>query len=296
MRILVAFTLALSTLSISSSVASAGLKVRYFKGQPTFVSAMPSSVVEVAAPAEVKGSRVGIGVAAFNLGERPKSLGYENISIRTLGGAGLRLIPYGELRHDARVRAGWETFFTALATGLNAYAASRAGYGHVGQYHFYNPVAGELAIDRAAYENAAMLNSVMEELDATMAKLDGVLRTTTIDPRTAFAGAVVFDLPRGIGIKDLIVTVTFAGDVHSVPLDGSAQDLEQASSSDIQLNNRADNFRPGYPTPTPPAPPITTPAALPALEPVTSPAAAPPENPKCGLVPQRDGSLLVVRC
>ena len=225
MRILVAFTLALSTLSISPSVASAGVKVRYFKGQPTFVSAMPSSVVEIAAPAEVKGGEVGIGVAAFNLGERPKSLGYENISVRTMTGADLRLIPYEELKHRARVRAGWETFFASLAVGLNAYAASREGYGHAAQYHYYNPVAGELAIDRAAYQNAAMLNSVTAELDATLAKIDGVLRTTTIDPRTAFAGAVVFDLPKGVAIKDLIVKVNFAGDVHSVPLDGSAQDL-----------------------------------------------------------------------
>lgn len=242
-------------------------------------------MVEIAAPAQTKSGQVGIGVAAFNLGQRPHSLGYENISVRTVAGATLRMIPYEELQHKARVRAGWATFFTVLGTGLNTYAASRQGYGYVGPYRFYSPVAGEMAMDRAASENAAMLNSVTAQLDATLAKLDaGVLRTTTIDPGTPFGGAVVFDLPKGVALKDLIVTVTFAGDAHSVPLDASAPELEQASSTDVRLSNRQSDV------------PQDNPAGVSTSTETQPPAEPPPPNPKCGMVPQRDGAIKLVPC
>lgn len=265
-------------LALSTTGANAAVKIRYVSGQPTFVSAQPGSVVELAAPEATRERRIGLGVAVFNNGQQPFTLGYENVSVRTSAGAPVPLVTYEQLQHQAKVRAGWATFFGALAAGLNTYGASQQGYGRVGRITFDSPIARQYALDRADAQNAALFTSISQRLDATLAGLNAsVLRTTTIDPGTTFGGLVAFDLPKGLTLRDLIITVSFGGDTHEITMDPSAR-LEAASSADLRPQ------APAQAAAMPLAAPIQAPAS-PTV--VASPApAAPPPTPSAPLVTQ----------
>lgn len=263
-------------LALCTTGANAAVKIRYLSGQPTFVSAQPGSVVELAAPEATKARRIGLGVAVFNNGQQPITLGYENVSVRTSAGAPVPLITYEQLQHQAKVRAGWATFFGALAAGLNSYGASREGYGRVGNITFDSPIARQYALDRADAQNAALFTSISQRLDATLANLNAsVLRTTTIDPGTTFGGLVAFDLPKGLTLRDLIITVSFGGDTHEITMDPNAR-FEAASSADLRPSI------PAQATAMPIAPPAQA-AATPTF--VAAPApAAPPQPPPAARV------------
>jgi hypothetical protein len=246
----------LACLAMIGASAEAGVKVRFFKGQPTFVSVQHSSVVEVAAPLGGR-SQVPIGIMALNGGASPVSLGYENVSVRTRAGQSLKLVTYEDLQHQARVRAGWATFFAVLAAGANGYVAERSSYGYVGGYRFRDPVAAQIGLDRATAQNAAMMGSIEQALAAKMAQLDGqVLRTTTIDPYSAEGGAVYVALPHGVAVSDLVVTVEFAGDVHEITL-SDASSMQQASEADVTLAGPPG--APAAPSPMMPSDPTAAP-------------------------------------
>jgi hypothetical protein len=235
---------------------------------------------------------VSLKVAAFNLSNEPQSLGYENISLRTDAGVPVRLVSYDELQHIARVHAGWNTFFVVLASGLNSFAANQSAYGYAGRYRYYSPIAGQMAQDRASVENQAMLTSVTDKLNATMSELDSkILRTTTIDPGTSFAGVVVFELPKGVSVDQLVATVSFGEDAHVVPLNASAQALGQASQYDL-IPHR-DELASAPPPPQPPfapAPQYIQAATVAPPDPVQSPRSS------CGVIPQRNGTVRLVPC
>ena len=270
--------------------ANAGVKVRYFKGQPTFISTMPASAVEVAAPTANKDRRVWIAVVALNFAKEPASLGYENITVHTAGGQPAKLITYEELQHQARVRAGWATFFSGVAAGLNSYSAARyGGSGRFGGYSYYSPVAAQIALDRADAQNTALFTSIAQALDSTLAKLDGtVLRTTTIDPNASFGGFVAFDLPKGTSAKDMIVSVTFNGETHEVPLDNSTGTLQQATAADMIVPGTGTAAAP----PSTPAPQASAAAyALSAERPPAPPARR--AAPRCGAIPTAGGVKLI---
>jgi hypothetical protein len=288
--------------------ADAAVKVRYLRGQPTYISTMPASAAEVAIPPEQqKARRVGIYVVAFNSAAEPVTLGYENVEIQTAGGEAAKLVTYEDLRRHARVKAAWSTFFAGVAAGLNSYSAARyGGRGSIGRTSFYSPVAGQMALDRANAQNAALFTSIYANLEATLSNLDGsVLRTTTIDPGTSFGGLVVFDLPKGAHLNDMVVTVRFAGNTHSIPLNDAAGGLQQATASDLA-------------SPAPAAENVSTPAAgagavvaipvaagvgapTPAYAARTAPVAASLPSPlpgqpaiqKCGMIKVDDGYRLV---
>lgn len=271
--------------------ANAAVKVRYFKGQPTFISTMPASAVEVVAPTPNKDRRIWIAVVALNFGKEPASLGYENIAVHTAGGLPAKLITYEELQHQARVRAGWATFFSGVAAGVNSYSAARyGGSGSFGGYSYYSPVAAQIALDRADAQNTALFTSIAQALEATLEKLDGaVLRTTTIDPSSSFGGYVAFDLPKGASARDMIVSVTFNGETHEVPLDNSTGTLQQATAADMIV--------PG--TGTAAAPPPSAPAPQPSAAAYASSEARPPAPParratqRCGAITTADGVKLI---
>lgn len=271
--------------------ADAAVKVRYFKGSPTYISTQPTSAVEVAVPEQRKGKRILVAVVALNFGAEPTSLGYENVEIRTANGEEAKLVTYDELRHQAKVRAGWMTLFAGVAAGLNSYSAARyGGSGNVGGLHYYSPVGAQLALDRADAQNAALFTSIAVTLDDTLAKLDGaILRTTTIDPRTSFGGFVAFDLPKGASVTDMVAVVTFAGDTHVVPLNNAAGTLQQAAAIDVSgaLTNG----------PQPPKAkldpaPSSNLQTQQTLRQVSRPVAEPEH--KCGMIPMDDGVKLVL--
>jgi hypothetical protein len=251
--------------------ADSQVMVRYLKGQATFISAEPQSVVQVGVPEHPGAHHLAVMVVALNRSTRPESLGYENVTVRTTSGAPVKLLTYEELQHQARVRAGWATAFGVALTGLSMYAAIRGSY--YGGYHgygYYSPVAAQIGVANATAISAATFSSISQQLDATMQRLDGeVLRTTTIDPGDAFGGAVVFDLPPKTPIQDLIVTVSYAGETHELALNATAAAAAgQASAEDLATPRHPmvdPTMAMGAPPPAPsPQPPAVTPASAPA--------------------------------
>lgn len=283
--------LALVAVLLLPQSASADVKVRYFKGAPTFISTLPNSAVEVGLPPPTNDHRIWIAVAVLNRGASPLTLGYENIAITSASGVPAKLHAYDDLQHSARVKAGWMTFFAALAGGLNSYAATQSAYGHAsgGAYSatpyggvsttfsstYYSPVAAQMALDRADAENTSMFHAIAGQLDAALAKDDAVLRTTTIDPADSFGGAVVFDLPRGAQMKDMVVTVDFGGETHRISLDPSAPDITAASSAEIEAGRPAQPVANPSPTAAEVAPPRPVTVATAPPPPVTGSANQP---------------------
>jgi len=257
---------------MASSAASA-VKVRYYKGEPTLISAQPGSVVQIVAPKLTRQKRVAMGLVAFNRTGRPYTLGYENVTIRTTSGAPVKMLSYEALEQKARNKANWTLFFAAVAAGANSYAAQQSAYGnYYGSAYtrtpyggvsstysarYYSPVAAQIGQARANSENRQLFESISARLDEKLAQLDGtVLRTTTVDPGQAFGGAVVFDLPKGAAARDLVILVSFAGEVHEIALGADLSALEQASSQDLD--------GPAAPMPAPPAQDMSAPeTALP---------------------------------
>jgi len=327
MRRLRALAASLALLAFGGPIdsADAGVKVRYFKGQPTFISTMPASAVEVGIPEQRKGKRVMVAVVALNFGAEPTSLGYENVDIRTASGEEAKLVSYDDLRHQAKVRAGWMTFFAGVAAGLNSYGAARyGGSGYIGRVPYYSPVGAQMALDRADAQNAALFTSIAVNLDETLGKLDGaVLRTTTIDPKTSFGGYVAFDLPKGATVADMVAVVTFGGDTHTIPLNNAAGRLQQATALDLAAGS-ANGPEPSgpepaaarvnasaaspLPPPLPPAPAQTS-ARITQLQPASAPvrsARKSPESPdarafnpqeqQCGVTPTFNGVKIGGSC
>jgi hypothetical protein len=272
MRRLARLLLGVLVLASVASRADAEVKVRFLKGTPTFVSFQPKSIVEVVAP-PTKGGEVYIGVIVLNRGDQPASIGYENVTVQRASGAAVRLVGYESLQGRRRSQAAWGTFFVALAAGLNSYAAQQSSYGYVGRYRYYDPVAGQIGAARADAENGAMFATVEQKLDAQLADLDNVLRTTTVDAGDAGRGVVVFDLPRDVLIDQLVVSVTFGGEVHTIPL--KAGGLQQVSAADLSMAAAAS--QPGVQSPQ------DRDSTQPAI-------------PRCGTIQQRDGSLKLVPC
>jgi hypothetical protein len=250
MKVLAALcAIAVATVPFSPG-AQAAVKVRYFKGQPTYVSGKAASVIQVVMPEPSKDRRASIAVVALNRSGLSQTLGYENITLRTAAGEPVKTFSYDELKHKAKVRAGWATFFAAVAGGVNGYMAQQSAnsraevkattstpYGRVSTSYSvrrYDPLAAQIGRDMAMIETYGMVSSVSASLNATLARLDdSILRTTTIDPNQSFGGMVVFDLPKNVTLKDLIATVRFAGEVHDISLAGVAGPLDQGAEVDI---------------------------------------------------------------
>src|SRR5260221_1151734 len=249
MRLMKVFCAGLLVWALVAPAAVSAGKGRYYKGLPTFVSIEPRTIVRVATAPATKGRQIEIAVVALNRGDRPVSLGYENITITASNGLPAKMLTYEALQKKARNRAAWATFFAVLVAGANSYSAQQSAYGssYGSAYtttpygsssttfsgRYYSPVAGQIAANRADAQNADLFASISNRLDATLAQLDGaVLRTTTIDPDQAFGGMVVFELPKGAMQQDMTVSLTFAGEVHTLQL-GSAAALEQASARDF---------------------------------------------------------------
>jgi hypothetical protein len=314
MKMSISTLAALAATLLFASQANSAVKVRFYKGRPTYISITQSSVVQIAPPPASKDKQPAIAVIVLNRSDRAASIGYENVTIRTVTGTPAQLVTYEELQRKARQRAGWATFFAILAAGANSYAAQQSAYGTgygsaytstpYGGIHttyatsYYSPIAGQLALDRAEAQNGDMFRAISNQLDATMARLDGaVLRTTTIDPGDSFGGAVVVKLPKGAKLSDLVVSVSFRGEIHEFALGGDPSLLEQMSSSDLESRQTS--------AMTPQAAPATA-TPVPAIEPdAPRPTAAPPEDTtasnsrgrrrSCGLVVVTDPSQVTCR-
>lgn len=219
-----------TTYSLNPS-ASLTQDVRYDRGSPVVLSRKERGAVRVAPASSEFEGRMALAVVAFNEGDTPANIGFENVSVTTGSGRPVRTYSFEQLTREARTAAAWQAFAVALGSAANAYAASQPAtvntYGSVygsggyatytGHTTIYNPSATAAANQLNQIQTANNLDRIASTLEATLAGLDGsVLRTTTIDPGQAAGGTVIADKPKfGKGEQqDVRVMVTFNGEEH----------------------------------------------------------------------------------
>jgi len=203
MGLLLSSCIALSACSTSYSVApipDASQEIRYQQGTPTTYSEMDEGALQVTALGVNDERRLIFSVAAFNKGSGPSNFGVENISIEQQDGSPDQVFTSGELIHEAKVKAAWATFATALAGGLAAAAANNNAYtttsGYIGHHSFYmrtyDPGLAYAGTAAASAATAYGIANIQDSLDHSIANIrDGALQTTTIDPDNSYAGIVM---------------------------------------------------------------------------------------------------------
>jgi hypothetical protein len=203
-------------------------------GQTTMVRLMPAK--------GVMSKRTSFTLFALNGSTSSFDLGPENILVLLDDGSAVRMLNYDDLTREERRRQGWQKVglaFTVIARSMaaanagNSYATgtySGSTVGHVGSIpfgaqtfgtatvHTYDPGAAAVAGAVAAEENRRDIDDLAQSQAQSMAAIDNVLQTTTVDAGTAFGGTVFFDLPDSVrAAKDpvpITLIVEVGGEEH----------------------------------------------------------------------------------
>jgi hypothetical protein len=183
-------------------------EIRYLRGTPTVFEDKSGGSLQMT-PLGVADGRVVLGLAAFNKGTGGANFGVENLSSDSLGNS-LKVYTKDELEHEAKVRAQWQAAFAVLAGAAAAYAANQNAYSTTNGYvatrrgvatfsaTTYNPAAAAIGTAAAGAATGYSLNSIKNNMDDTIAHLNGqMLQTTTVMPGDSYGGEVVLDMPKG---------------------------------------------------------------------------------------------------
>ena len=213
-------------------VAGAAQNLTYDHGSAVVMSKKENGAVRVAPTSTAFQGRMSLGVVAFNDSKVSANLGTENVHVFTAAGAPVPIFTYEQLAKEAKTRAAWAAFAVALSAGANAYAASQpttvttygTAYGSRGgavNYSstatVYNPANAALANSINQAQTSRTMGQIGATLDATLAGLgNSVLRTTTVEPGSAFGGNVIIGKPKFAKGEDqaLRVLVNFNGEEH----------------------------------------------------------------------------------
>jgi hypothetical protein len=209
-------------------IADASQQVRYERGTPTTYSEKQFGAVQVTPLGVNDDNRIGFGIAVYNKSGGPANFGTENLSLIQNDGSPGKVMTSAELEHEAKVKAGWQTFAVALAGGLQAYAASRnavsttqgTAYTPVGPVSYnsqtYNPALAQANAEIAGAETGLALHSIQESLERRLASIHGdTLQTTTINPDESYGGiAVVDELSSSNFPQDVMLHVNWNGEEH----------------------------------------------------------------------------------
>jgi hypothetical protein len=214
-------------------VATTQQSIRYDSGTPTLVSIKERGAVRISQVHSRYNGRMAIAVVAINRGDIPATLGYENIRITNPDGSTVRSYTSSDLKRETRRRAASGAAAAAMAGAPNAYAAAQSGhqtqYGKVSTYTpygtayatytatAYNPAVAPSTERQADEDTDADMNGVADQLNATLASLNGrILRTTTIAPGGSAGGEIIAARPKlaKSGPSNVVVDVDFNGEQH----------------------------------------------------------------------------------
>jgi hypothetical protein len=193
--------------------ASAGVGVRFSRGEALMVSAGELGAIAIK-PIRYNADtgRVLFVVAGYNHSGEPINFGTENVSISLDNGASMPVYDFDALRHGYREDADRARMFAYVEAAANAYGAYRVSR--------HNPQEGRYLMERASEQYEERLYSIGDNLGRQVEAAKAVLQTTTIDPGTYWAGWIVADQPTlAVGeVRKMNVSVTFAGETHRFSL------------------------------------------------------------------------------
>jgi hypothetical protein len=203
-------------------------------GRATMVRLMPTK--------GVVSKRTSFALFALNGSGDSFDLGPENILILLDDGSAVRMLNYDDLTREERRRQGWQNVALAFSVIARSMAAANAGNsyatgtysgsttGNIGAVpfgaqtfgtatiHSYDAGAAAVAGAVAAEENRRDIHDLAQSQAASMAAIDNVMQTTTVDPGNAFGGIVFFDLPSSVrSAKDpvpITLIVQVGGEEH----------------------------------------------------------------------------------
>jgi hypothetical protein len=222
-----------------SPVPGASQQLRYEQGVPTIYSEQKAGVIQITPVGISDDMRLAFGVAAFNKVPGPSNLGVENISLTQEDGSSDKIFTSGELVHEAKVRAQWAEFATALAGGLaaaNSYSTTTGtAYTPIGPVSYHSrsyDAVGAAEIRSVTSENLA---SIRNSLDHTISGIRGsMLQTTTINAGDSYGGIVVAEkLSSSKYPQQVSLHVNWNGEDHAfnfVVAEGAAKVVQGAAA------------------------------------------------------------------
>ncbi len=190
-----------------------GVGVRFSRGNALMVSNGPSGSVMLLPVRYNDSKKFFFSIGAFNTSAKPINIGTEDVRIY-VDGAAYPIEDFDYLRHAARVSAQSE---------MNAaWMDAAVEYSITLQDMEDSPRRHDIAYRRASGQLEASHDHIQRRLRATISTLGRtLLQTTTIDPGTVHAGAIVADqivIPDG-SVRGLVVEVRFDGYPHRFRLD-----------------------------------------------------------------------------
>lgn len=195
-----------STEYIVTPIADNSLSVRYDQGHAIVYSDKKFGAVQIT-PLGMNGDdRLGFSISALNKSGMPANFGIENVSLLQADGTPGKLFTAVELEHEAKVKAGWQTFAAVLgavaegaAANANAHStASGIAYTRAGpvSYHVrtYDPAAAQEGMREAGAQLGDNLQAIKTSLNDTMTTIQNhILQTTTVDPGDSYGGIALAD-------------------------------------------------------------------------------------------------------
>ena len=224
--------------------ASPGVGVRFAQGQAVMISAGDGGAIAIR-PLRYNGDsgKVLFVVAGYNRSGAPINFGPENLSISLDDGSALPIYDFDSLRHGARVQADQQRAMATLEAAIGAYAAY-----NVGRHH---PADGRALLRNVAATYDDQLYSIGDNLVRHVNAAQAVLQTTTIDPRTYWAGGIIADQPELAQgeVRRMTVAVTFAGETHRFALFLAPEGTPTPPQVSLPAVTRADGETMLYGTP-----------------------------------------------
>jgi len=198
-------------------------------GQPALVSRQKSSLVLVRPASrqlQANGRPVFV-VGINNFGKAPVDFRVAQVeAMQHVAGSDyeMQVVTYEMLAQEEKNRQVAAAILTGVAGGLNAYSASRAGYGtyttpsgRTGT--FYSPTASVIAQNNAAVQNEAMFAATIETGQRNMAVLEqSVIKDNTLMPGEWYGGQLHLAPPtdQAGGQKTYTIVITVGNDRHVV--------------------------------------------------------------------------------
>jgi len=199
-------------------------------GQSALVSRQKNSIVLVrpASRQIASGGRPVFVVGINNISPQPVNFMVSQVDAQQMVGQqayAMQVITYEQLAQEERNAQVARAVLVGLAAGANAYGASRTGYGtyttprgRTGTY--YSPVANQIAQNRAAYQNEAMISATIEQGQSNLAALEQeVMKDNTLMPGEWYGGQLHLAPPAetsGSPSKNYVLTLQIGPDRHII--------------------------------------------------------------------------------
>jgi hypothetical protein len=211
--------------------AAADQQSRMDYGVEMVESSLPMTSARLFEPEERAKKRVAVKVMVYNAGAVPLNFGPENVTVETVEGMAVAVIPYERLLKEEKNRQAWAMVGMALGAAGNSMSASQAGYNYgtvnaygnggwaTGTYSSYNGGQAYAAQSIANAQNQQMAARFQENKAAAFEALQANLRTTTVDPGEVFGGQITIELPPAVRKSkapvDLLIRMRMGEEVHT---------------------------------------------------------------------------------